>query len=53
MPPSLLGMEKFSAGVVLDSSAREPAIVFVSELGSLASRTIWTAWGFASDGPGR
>ena len=50
LPPPLAGEERFAAGVVKDSAAREAALAFIRALGSPAARAIWTAWGFEADG---
>jgi molybdate transport system substrate-binding protein len=46
LPPPLLGTERFSAGVLADSAAREAATAFLAALRSPASDAIWTAAGF-------
>jgi molybdate transport system substrate-binding protein len=51
LPPPLLGMERFSAGVVNASGAREAAIDFVRALNDPASADQWKAAGFEVPAP--
>ena len=53
LPPPLLGVEGFSAGILKDSAAGEAAAAFLRELGVPAARAIWTAAGFETEGAGR
>lgn len=46
LPPPLLGTERFSAGLLAASTAREAATAFLAVLRSPASDAIWTAAGF-------
>jgi molybdate transport system substrate-binding protein len=46
LPPPLLAMEKFSAGVLKDTSARDAATHFVRSLHDATSAYAWTAAGF-------
>ncbi len=46
LPPPLLGSERFSAGILADSTAREAATAFLAALRSPASHAIWVAAGF-------
>ena len=46
LPPPLLGAERFSAGLLAGSTARDAATAFLAALRSPASDAIWTAAGF-------
>ncbi len=46
LPPPLLGVERFSAGVLRGSSTRDAAIDFVHALSDAASADQWRAAGF-------
>ena len=46
LPPPLLGTERFSAGLLAASTARDAATAFLAVLRSPASDAIWTAAGF-------
>jgi molybdate transport system substrate-binding protein len=46
LPPPLLGTERFSAGLLAGSTARDAATAFLAVLRSPASDAIWTAAGF-------
>ncbi|HEY4820405.1 MAG TPA: substrate-binding domain-containing protein, partial [Xanthobacteraceae bacterium] len=46
LPPPLLGVEAFSAGLLTGSTACDAAVAFLAALRSPASDAIWTAAGF-------
>jgi hypothetical protein len=46
LPPPLLGTERFSAGLLVDTTTRDAATAFLAALRSPASNAIWTAAGF-------
>jgi len=46
LPPPMLGVESFSAGVLKDSAAREAATDFARSLHDAASADLWKAAGF-------
>jgi len=46
LPPPLLGMERFSAGALRNSAARDAAIDLVHALSDAASADQWRAAGF-------
>jgi molybdate transport system substrate-binding protein len=46
LPPPLLGTERFSAGILADSTARDAATAFLAALRSPASDAMWVAAGF-------
>jgi ABC-type molybdate transport system substrate-binding protein len=51
LPAPLLGLERFSAGVLRDSMARDAALAFVRALRAAEARTTWTALGFEVANP--
>ena len=51
LPPPLTGVERFSAGVLHDSAARDAALAFVRALRAGEARATWTAMGFEAANP--
>ena len=51
LPPPLLGLERFSAGVLRDSAAGDAALAFMRELGGAKAVALWTAAGFETGTP--
>ena len=51
LPPPLLAMERFSAGALIKSAAREAALDLVNTLSDEASAQQWRAAGFEVPGP--
>jgi len=51
LPPPLLGVERFSAGVLRDSAARAAAVDFVQALSDATAAERWKAAGFEAPAP--
>jgi molybdate transport system substrate-binding protein len=51
LPPPLLTVERFSAGVLKETTAREAAIDFARDLHDATSAALWTAAGFEVPAP--
>ncbi len=51
LPPPLLALEPFSAGILRDSTSRDAAAAFVRALRAPAVQAIWTTMGFEAATP--